>query len=160
MKVGIVGFGFVGKALFSGIKDSVEIIKIDPALNTKISDLIAFNPDFVFICVPTPMQNDGNQDISILEAVFEEIKCSELETNLILKSTVTPDNLEILNEKLKFVYNPEFLREKTADTDFINSELILFGGEKDLSKTKYKLLSCKQRRCVVQKYVWLKIKLE
>ena len=135
MKVGIVGFGFVGKALFSGIKDSVEIIKIDPALNTKISDLIAFNPDFVFICVPTPMQNDGNQDISILEAVFEEIKCSELETNLILKSTVTPDNLEILNEKLKFVYNPEFLREKTADSDFINSELILFGGEKDLCKT-------------------------
>ena len=135
MKVGIVGFGFVGKALFSGIKDSVEIIKIDPALNTKISDLIAFNPAFVFICVPTPMQNDGNQDISILEAVFEEIKCSELETNLILKSTVTPDNLEILNEKLKFVYNPEFLREKTADSDFINSELILFGGEKDLCKT-------------------------
>ena len=30
-------------------------------------------------------------------------------------------------------YNPEFLREKFANEDFINSELILFGGQKNLT---------------------------
>ena len=29
------------------------------------------------------------------------------------------------------VINPEFLREKFADEDFINSEIIIFGGDSD-----------------------------
>ena len=33
MKVGIVGYGFVGKALENGIDDSVSTLKIDPKLN-------------------------------------------------------------------------------------------------------------------------------
>ena len=34
----------------------------------------------------------------------------------------------------KVIYNPEFLREKHANEDFINSKLIIFGGEKKFSK--------------------------
>ena len=34
MKIGIVGFGFVGKALKNGLKDNVDCIEIDPKLNT------------------------------------------------------------------------------------------------------------------------------
>ena len=30
MKVGIIGFGFVGKALRKGLKDNVKCIEIDP----------------------------------------------------------------------------------------------------------------------------------
>ena len=30
MKVGIIGYGFVGKALAAGIKKNVDILKIDP----------------------------------------------------------------------------------------------------------------------------------
>ena len=39
MRIAIVGFGFVGKALFNGIKEDVETFKVDPLLNTKIKDL-------------------------------------------------------------------------------------------------------------------------
>ena len=134
MKVGIIGFGFVGKALFSGIRTDVETIKIDPMLNSSIDDLVSFNPEFVFICVPTPMKDDGSQDLSILEKVFEQISKTEIDANIILKSTVTPDNLSILSKKIEFVYNPEFLREKTAEEDFINAKIILFGGKKELCK--------------------------
>ena len=108
MKVGIIGFGFVGNALFKGMKKSVDIIKIDPKLGTDINDLISFEPDFVFISVPTPMNDDGAQDLSILNSVFDQIKDSQLNTTLILKSTVTPENLHHLEKKLEFVYNPEF----------------------------------------------------
>ena len=52
MRVAIVGYGFVGKALANGLKSTVEFIKIDPKLNTNISDLSDFRPDitlFVFL---------------------------------------------------------------------------------------------------------------
>ena len=68
MKIGIVGYGFVGKALANGLKDNVEISLIDPKLNTDIKNLAAFNPEIIFICVPTPMNDDGTQDITILES--------------------------------------------------------------------------------------------
>ena len=67
MKIGIIGYGFVGKALANGLNDDVEIVKIDPKLNTSSKDLIGFNPDIIFVCLPTPMMDDGSQDIIILE---------------------------------------------------------------------------------------------
>tara|TARA_Y100000991_G_C21895432_1_gene315662 strand:+ start:63 stop:905 length:843 start_codon:yes stop_codon:yes gene_type:complete len=134
MKVGIIGFGFVGKALFHGLKKNVEIIKIDPELGTDINDLKEFGPEFVFISVPTPMNNDGSQDTSILNLVFNQLQDLKLNATFILKSTVTPNNLNLLEKKLDFVYNPEFLREKSAVEDFINGEIILFGGKKELCK--------------------------
>ena len=73
MKIGIIGYGFVGKALEDGLNDDVDIIKIDPILNTKINDLKNFRPDVIFICVPTPMNEDSSQDISILRNVIDEI---------------------------------------------------------------------------------------
>ena len=62
MRIGIIGYGFVGKAMENGIKDNVDIFLVDPILNTKISDLKDFLPEIIFICVPTPMNEDGSQD--------------------------------------------------------------------------------------------------
>ena len=36
MKIGIVGFGFVGKAFKNGLKDNVDCLEIDPKLKTRI----------------------------------------------------------------------------------------------------------------------------
>ena len=33
----------------------------------------------------------------------------------------------------KIIYNPEFLREKSANDDFINSEMIILGGNKKIA---------------------------
>ena len=64
MKIAIIGFGFVGKALFNGLDEGVDVLKVDPKLNTSIKDLLEFKPEVVFICLPTPMKDDGSQDIS------------------------------------------------------------------------------------------------
>lgn len=131
MNIAIVGYGFVGKALHNGLKDHINIKIIDPKLNTEIIELSKFNPEIIFICVPTPMHNDGSQDISIVKNVFKNIKELNLDSYIVLKSTVLPDNIdEIAKITEKFIYNPEFLREKHADEDFINSDLIVFGGLK------------------------------
>ena len=114
MKIGIVGYGFVGKAVDYGFKRDIEKIIIDPKLDTSISNLKYHNPEFIFICVPTPMNSDGNQDSSIIEQVLAEINKEFSESVVIVKSTVLPSIIEKLSKSHKhFVYNPEFLREKT-----------------------------------------------
>ena len=59
--------------LINGLKDSVTVKKIDPKLGTNINELKDFLPEIIFICVPTPMNNDKTQDISIVESVVDEI---------------------------------------------------------------------------------------
>lgn len=131
-KIAIIGYGFVGKATADGFSNNTELLLIDPKLGTSIDQLKNFNPEFTFVCVPTPMADDGKQDNSILVSVFKDLKKMSINTIVILKSTVLPDTVENLeNNFSSFVYNPEFLREKYATEDFINSEFIILGGKKD-----------------------------
>lgn len=130
MKVGIIGYGFVGKALHNGLNSDIEVLLIDPKLNTSVTDLRDFCPDIIFVCVPSPMNKDGTQDLSILQGVFKEIFSLNIDSLIILKSTILPDALLNLSfEFPKLVFNPEFLREKHSDEDFIGSNLIVFGGD-------------------------------
>ena len=131
MKIAIVGMGFVGKSLSNGFKKSAEVLGIDPILNTSIKDLATFKPDAIFICLPTPMKEDTSQDISIINLALQEIIELNLNPLIVLKSTVLPNYVyEIQKLAPRFVYNPEFLRERCANEDFINSELIVFGGDR------------------------------
>jgi len=154
MKVGIVGYGFVGKALREGLNDDVEILKIDPKLNTSIKDLKKFSPDVIFVCLPTPMLEDGNQDISIVTDTIMEIKKLNISALVVLKSTIHPGNMSsIKNMYPKVVYNPEFLREKHAKEDFINSELIIFGGDEKASSALAKIYSS-FTKCINKDYIF------
>lgn len=134
LKVGIVGHGFVGKATDYGFSIKTEKFIVDPLINTNIKQLSDFNPDVVFVCVPTPMGLSGKQDSSIIESVVEELteECSD--SIIVIKSTVLPSILDILvNVNRDIIYNPEFLREKHANDDFVNSDMIILGGNKDIS---------------------------
>tara|TARA_X000000368_G_scaffold418978_1_gene421205 strand:+ start:735 stop:1589 length:855 start_codon:yes stop_codon:yes gene_type:complete len=154
MRIGIVGYGFVGQALSKGLLENVKVFKVDPKLNTSVCDLIEFKPEVIFICVPTPMDNDGDQDISILKKVLKEIKNTELEGLIVVKSTVHPGSISEIEEIFpSFIYNPEFLREKHANEDFINSTLIVFGGDKKSSNLLANIYS-KYTKCVNKDYIF------
>ncbi len=130
LKIGIVGYGFVGKAVDFGFQKKVQKIIIDPKLNSPLSILKDHNPEYIFVCVPTPMNSNGSQDSSILEEVLQEIDKDLRESIVIVKSTVLPNTVNKMKEKYnRFVYNPEFLREKTANEDFVNSDTLILGGE-------------------------------
>ena len=153
MKIGIIGYGFVGKALHDAFHDSVEVFKVDLKLNTTLEDLKGFDPDASFICLPTPMKDDGSQNISAVEETFFKIKELNFSGLIILKSTVHPGNINMLEKILpNFVYNPEFLREKQASDDFINSKLIVFGGKKDITNKLSKIYS-NHTKCKYNDYI-------
>ncbi|MDB4164460.1 hypothetical protein N9726_04740 [Flavobacteriaceae bacterium] len=134
-KVGVIGNGFVGEAIsfaFSSVSD-LYVYDIDPLKS--LNDLESVhNCDFVFICVPTPMFEDGSQDISYVESVFEKAMSK---TVYILKSTVLPGTTQSLSKKysnIKIIFSPEFLTERTAKLDMLTQSRIILGGELSLTE--------------------------
>tara|TARA_B100001113_G_C20991312_1_gene570647 strand:- start:61 stop:927 length:867 start_codon:yes stop_codon:yes gene_type:complete len=134
-KIGIIGYGFVGSALDKGFNRNVEKCLIDPKLNTNISDLKEFDPSFIFICLPTPMNDNGSQDCSIIYDVIDELSIRLPSKIIIIKSTVLPNHLDDLSKIYpNIVYNPEFLREKHADIDFKKTNNLILGGPSKVLK--------------------------
>jgi len=81
---------------------------------------------FIFICVPTPATKDG-LDLSITDdAVANATRHLADPANqlIVIKSTLLPGTTENYQKRYKetnFVFNPEFLRDKSAAPDFENS---------------------------------------
>lgn len=123
VKIGIIGHGFVGKAVEYGFTHpGVEIHIADPKYGTTVNELPPCN--YYFVCVPTPFGADGTIDTSILDLVME--KLVSVNGVVVVKSTVTPDVITKWHNHI--VYNPEFLTEKSANEQFVNPEFHIFGG--------------------------------
>jgi UDPglucose 6-dehydrogenase len=132
MKIGIIGTGYVGKAIAHGFKSySIATYDINgQCTHNSIKEVCEYGK-VVFVCVPTPMNADGSCDISIVESVIAQI--NELKTNniAVIKSTVIPGTTKYLSQKyknLEIVFSPEFLTEKNYINDFKNSNRVIFGG--------------------------------
>ncbi|MET7990647.1 UDP-glucose/GDP-mannose dehydrogenase family protein [Amycolatopsis sp. NPDC005232] len=91
--------------------------------------------DGVFLCVPTPMGAGGSADLRAVEAVTAEIgDVLPAGCALITKSTVpvgTSKRIRAMlgREDVPIVSNPEFLREGTAVSDFLNPDRIVVGSD-------------------------------
>jgi UDPglucose 6-dehydrogenase len=134
-KIGVIGNGFVGEAIsfsFSTVSD-LYVYDTDPLKSLDKLELV-HNCDFVFICVPTPMFEDGSQDLSYVESTFEKANKRPV---YIIKSTVLPGTTEMLSKKypnFKIIFSPEFLTERTAKLDMLTQSRIILGGELSLTK--------------------------
>jgi UDPglucose 6-dehydrogenase len=131
LKMAIIGHGFVGKAVDYGFNNP-GVIKfiVDPRYEYSIKDLPT-DIDITFVCVPTPMGEDGTIDASIINGVVSYLTTNKIGGLIVVKSTVTPD---IISSFEGIVYNPEFLTEKSANEDFVNPIMHVFGG--DFEQTK------------------------
>lgn len=135
LKMGIVGHGFVGKAVeYAFYHPMVDHFLVDPKYNTSIDNLIDWKPQIVFVCAPTPQNSEtGFVDASIVEDAVLKLM-HHTPAFVIVKSTVTPDIVDRLYNSIdpnnfdRFAYNPEFLTEKSACEDFVNAEHHVFGG--------------------------------
>lgn len=157
IKIAIVGYGFVGKATDFGFNKNCEKLLIDPKLKTSLNQVKLFSPDFIFICLPTPMLSNGSQDIEILIDTLRELSSFDINSTIIIKSTVLPDNLLKATKIIpNLIYNPEFLREKFCNEDFINSPMIVIGGSEQGSK-KVAQLYKKNSSCLTNNYIFTDI---
>jgi UDPglucose 6-dehydrogenase len=86
-----------------------------------------------FVCLPTPMYDDGEADLSIVEGVLDELSSIPGDRIAVVKSTVPPGSTEKWNKKyestgLRVVFSPEFLTEANALDDMRNQNRIVLGG--------------------------------
>lgn len=149
--IGICGFGFVGSAVYSSLKDKGNAYIYDPLKKNKRKFLL--DCDYVFVCVPTPLKN-GEFDGSYVNETLKYFQDNHYYGIIILKSTCHPRYLEKF-PKLHIVSNPEFLKENNAIEDFKNQKTVLLGGDLeycykvknmyemyfDLNVKKYKMVS-------------------
>ena len=172
MSIGVIGQGFVGGSLTTVFSERGETVYVyDKAGKLANGGINAFKrsipleyiypgsiPEFVrecegtsgfsgvfFVCVPTPMYEDGSPDTTIVEDVLELISVSPYtadspERIAVIKSTVPPGSTErwknMFNDRgLNVVFNPEFLTEANAVNDMREQNRIVLGGPRPYINT-------------------------
>jgi len=135
--IGIIGQGFVGNAVYQKFKNYYDVLTYDldeSKSNSNVNEIIR-KCENIFVCLPTPMNRDGSCNISIVEQVLAGIDLTtdnlETERNIIIKSTIPPGTTAKWNrrfESLNIVFNPEFLTEANAVSDYENQDRIILGG--------------------------------
>jgi UDPglucose 6-dehydrogenase len=127
-KIVVMGVGWVGGAVLRWFESAgAQVAAYDPPKGLgAAADLAA--ADIAFICVPTPFDlSGGGFDLSFVESAVAALPPDKI---VVIKSTVLPgttDGLQARFPQHRFIFNPEFLREKTADHDFRHPDRQLIG---------------------------------
>tara|TARA_Y100000389_G_C17460368_1_gene521248 strand:+ start:1480 stop:2310 length:831 start_codon:yes stop_codon:yes gene_type:complete len=138
--IGIVGLGYVGKAVEAAFTDKYKILSYD--INQKCSEKdlksVVENADVIFVCVPTPMQKNGSCFIDILSNVIKDINNFNLQKDVVIKSTIPPSTSKKLQEdntNINIIFNPEFMTEANFYRDFLDQKRVILSG-KNLDKVE------------------------
>lgn len=141
--IGVIGhLGMVGGATYRYFKSQEEFITYGYSRSKPEEKDQVNTADCVFVCVPTPFDWNTNAfDGSIVESVLSEIASG---TIVVIKSTIPIGTIDALQAKfpqLKLLFNPEFLSEATADTDFINPDRQFVGYTKESYEVAMEVLN-------------------
>lgn len=113
MRIAIVGYGFVGKALSTLLGTSHDIFvydKYDSVFSTPVSKLNINSCNLAFISVPTPsIAETGACDVSEVYDVFDWLRVPAC-----IKSTVPPGTTNNLSTRtgLPIAFSPEYIGER------------------------------------------------
>jgi UDPglucose 6-dehydrogenase len=142
MKIGIIGKGVVGGAVYDGLQHiGHNLSHYDKKdTQTRIEDVL--DSEIIFICVPTNSNPDGTCDVSIVQSTVHALHELNYTGIIAIKSTVIPGTTQQLidqysNSRICFV--PEFLRERSALIDFVENHDVLIIGTND--KQIYELIA-------------------
>ena len=108
-------------------------------------DKVVQSSDVLFVCVNTPQREDGSADMTFVEGVSRRIaenlngykvvvekSTVPVRTSMWIKKTIT------LHKKKDIAFdvasNPEFLREGSAVSDFLNPDRIIIGVETERAR--------------------------
>jgi UDPglucose 6-dehydrogenase len=133
MRVGIIGYGYVGSAVAASYPDDKILIN-DPRYRLKSKSIKKLKEkcQAIFVCVPTPQSDTGECDTSILEGVMAKLE--GYEGIVIAKSTASPQVYADLeqNYDLKLAHVPEFLTQARAKFDYVNPHKIVVGCREEI----------------------------
>ena len=121
MKLGIAGYGIVGKATHKGLLNNLDVAIHDILNGTSIEDLYICS--YVFFCIPT----DTDASIQLLLDDIRRLKAVNPTCKIVIRSTVPVGTCatieQVINDKI--YYMPEFLRERMWEDDCLNRPIIV-----------------------------------
>lgn len=91
--------------------------------------------EFVFLCLPTPQEEDGRADVDAVLSVVNQISDVVSPGTIIVNKSTVPVGTNttlataIRRDDVFVVSNPEFLREGAAVTDFLQPDRIVIGAD-------------------------------
>lgn len=125
--VGIIGAGVVGGSLLAYLRSQGRDVRVyDPPKGHTSQDALEA-AETVFVCVPTPYTAGTGFDDRLLLRAIAAVSGSK---TVVIKSTVLPGTTQLLQERYpqhRMIFNPEFLREATADEDFVHPDRQIVG---------------------------------
>ena len=163
MSVGVIGQGFVGGSLTTVFAERGETVytydktgktaqgSFDLSSTWSLKGMVDYAErvgsakghkfsGVYFVCVPTPMYEDGSADLSIVESVLEDLANIPGDRIAVVKSTVPPGSTDTWNKRynqmgLHVIFNPEFLTEANAINDMREQNRIVLGGPRPYINT-------------------------
>jgi UDPglucose 6-dehydrogenase len=122
MKIGVVGYGFVGNATAERLGGH-ELFILDPPKNyhDDISDC-----DIIFICI-----NETNHEMSNLDKLVDTLVKLNDRCIFVIRTTVIPGTTDYLIQKYNrvFAFMPEFLTQKMAKFDTRYPDKLIIGAQ-------------------------------
>jgi len=128
LKIGIIGLGFVGGAVAWAHRQHDLVVR-DPKLGEKSASIEEIKTcDAVYVCVPSPMLEDGHCDDSYMRGVLKDL--AGYDKVIICKSTIPPGVYASLQVHYpNIVHAPEFLTAANANADYVTATWMLVGGD-------------------------------
>jgi nucleotide sugar dehydrogenase len=139
IKVGIVGLGFVGGAMYKSFQNKGMGLgkylfgydKYNSKGNMSFDDCSSC--DILFLALPTVYHKEqGQYDKGPIYEICDKLQKDNYKGVVVIKSTIEPGTTDALNGKydLQFIHNPEFLTARTAYEDFHNQKHVVLGKAK------------------------------
>ena len=130
-KIGIIGYGVVGKAIEKTMSKEYSISIYDKFLPEYSNFSVLLDCKYIFISVPTPFDSDKCEvDHTAVESSLLSLQENNFKGTVLVKSTLPPGTIDAYSSyiSLKLCYNPEFLREsKSPNEDFANQSIVVLG---------------------------------
>jgi UDPglucose 6-dehydrogenase len=131
MKIGIIGFGYVGNAIGWSHRHDLLVIR-DPKIKNSADFDQFVGCNAIYVCAPTPSLSNGECDTTVLEEILKELSLVLLDTPtlIICKSTAPPGTYERLHKQYPtIVHCPEFLTAADSVADYNNASYFVLGGD-------------------------------
>lgn len=157
ISISIIGYGYVGGAIgylceknnidfnvCDNIEKSGKFTYFNDIKSLMLENNKEYRINYYFIAVPTPSNELGECDTTIVESVLSKLNldCTG-NSRVIIKSTLVPGTCKVLQDKYKnidIIFCPEFLREVSFKDDMYNASFILLGIQSNFSMNKYQEL--------------------
>lgn len=111
-RVGVIGYGYVGKAMCRLFERRFDVTIYDIASHPDPSKIVGC--EFILICVPTPARGDGMCDITAVQSAAKTALTANPNALVCIKSAVPPGMTDMLNaahQTSVFHVSPEYMGE-------------------------------------------------